>query len=135
VHIADVSHYVRQGKALDREALKRGTSIYLVGRVIHMLPPILSENLCSLQSGKDRLAVSVIMDIDQQGELKNARFSASVIRVSERLTYRQVEAYLDREEDRKPFKDAAVPDMIDRMSALAAILSKRRMDRGCSPVY
>ncbi len=130
VHIADVSHYVRQGKALDREALKRGTSIYLVGRVIHMLPPILSENLCSLQSGKDRLAVSVIMDIDQQGDLKNTSFSASVIRVSERLTYRQVEAYLDREEGRKPFSDAAVPDMIDRMSALADILSKRRMDRG-----
>ena len=130
VHIADVSHYVRQGKALDREALKRGTSIYLVDRVIHMLPPKLSENLCSLQSGKDRLAVSVIMDIDQQGELISARYSASVIRVSERLTYRQVEAYLDREEGRKPFSDAAVPDMIDRMSALAAILCKRRMDRG-----
>ncbi len=130
VHIADVSHYVRQGKALDREALKRGTSIYLVDRVIHMLPPNLSENLCSLQSGKDRLAVSVIMDIDQQGELKNARFSASVIRVSERLTYRQVEAFLDREEGRKPFRDTAVADMIDRMSALADILSKRRMDRG-----
>lgn len=130
VHIADVSHYVRQGKALDREALKRGTSIYLVDRVIHMLPSKLSENLCSLQSGKDRLAVSAIMDIDNQGELKNTRFSASVIRVSERLTYRQVEAYLDREEGRKPFSDSAVPGMIDRMSALADILRKRRMDRG-----
>jgi ribonuclease R len=130
VHIADVSHYVRQGKPLDREAFKRGTSIYLVEKVIHMLPPELSENLCSLQSGKDRLAVSVTMDIDQQGELLNARFSPSVIRVTERLTYQQVEAYFNKDKKGKQFADKDIPEMIDQMSSLANILRERRMNRG-----
>ena len=130
VHIADVSHYVRQGKALDREAFKRGTSIYLVERVIHMLPPLLSENLCSLQAGKDRLALSVIMDIDREGELADARFTASVIRVTERLTYQQVEAYLVGEQPQPAFKAGGLTQMLDRMKELAGILRKRRMGRG-----
>jgi ribonuclease R len=130
VHIADVSHYVRQGKPLDREAFKRGTSTYLVDKVIHMLPQKLSENLCSLQSGKDRLAVSVTMDIDQQGELLNARFSPSVIRVTERLTYQQVEAYFNKDDKGKQFADKEIPKMIDQMSSLADILRERRMARG-----
>ncbi|MGM0651501.1 MAG: ribonuclease R [Bacillota bacterium] len=130
VHIADVSHYVRSGKPLNREALKRGTSIYLVDRVIHMLPPALSENLCSLRAGKDRLAVSVFMDIDSSGELVDADYTTSLIRVAERLTYQQVEAYLKKENDEKVFKDQAVPGMIARMDRLAAILRQRRTDRG-----
>lgn len=130
VHIADVSHYVRSGKPLDREALKRGTSIYLVDRVIHMLPPALSENLCSLQAGKDRLAVSVFMDIDSSGELVGADYTTSVIKVAERLTYKQVETYLEEEKDESLFKDPAVPEMINRMDRLAAILRQRRADRG-----
>lgn len=130
VHIADVSHYVRSGKPLDREALKRGTSIYLVDRVIHMLPPTLSENLCSLQADKDRLAVSVFMDIDSSGDMVAADYTTSVIRVAERLTYKQVEAYLEKEKGESAFKDAAVPEMIDRMDRLAAILRQRRTERG-----
>ncbi len=130
VHIADVSHYVRQGKALDREALKRGTSIYLVEKVIHMLPPLLSENLCSLQAGKDRLALSVIMDIDRLGELLDARYTASVIRVTERLTYQQVEAYLSGEEPQPVFRAEGLTEMLDRMRELSGILRKRRMERG-----
>ncbi len=130
VHIADVSHYVRSGKPLDREALKRGTSIYLVDRVIHMLPPALSENLCSLQAGKDRLAVSVFMDIDSSGELLAADYTASVIKVAERLTYKQVENYLKNGKGESVFDDTAVPGMIDRMDRLAAILRQRRADRG-----
>ncbi len=130
VHIADVSHYVRSGKPLDREALKRGTSIYLVDRVIHMLPPTLSENLCSLQADKDRLAVSVFMDIDSSGDLVAADYTTSVIRVAERLTYKQVEAYLNEEKNESVFKDGAVPEMIGRMDRLAAILRQRRADRG-----
>jgi ribonuclease R len=129
VHIADVSHYVRQGKALDREALKRGTSIYLVERVIHMLPPLLSENLCSLQAEKDRLAVSVLMDIDRNGDLLSARYTASVIKVTERLTYQQVEAYLNGEEQ-NPFKEENLKKLLDQMKGLAGILRKRRMQRG-----
>ena len=130
VHIADVSHYVRSGKPLDREALKRGTSIYLVDRVIHMLPTTLSENLCSLQANKDRLAVSVFMDIDSSGDLVAADYTTSVIKVAERLTYKQVEAYLSEKKDESVFKDAAVPEMVDRMDRLAAILRQRRADRG-----
>ncbi len=130
VHIADVSQYVRQGKPLDSEALKRGTSIYLVERVIHMLPPLLSEKICSLQAGKDRLAVSVFMDIDQDGNLIDAQFKQSIIRVTERLTYQQVEAYLSGEEHTTIFKTGHVAEMIDQMASLADVLRKRRLQRG-----
>ncbi len=134
VHIADVSHYVRRGKPLDREALKRGTSIYLVDRVIHMLPPKLSENLCSLQAGRDRLAVSAIMDIDAQGELISYRLTPSLICVTERLSYRQVEAHLPQSGESRsklpPLKDPSLPEMIDTMAALAAVLRRRRLERG-----
>ncbi len=130
VHIADVSHYVREGKPLDREALKRGTSIYLVDRVIHMLPPALSENLCSLQAGKDRLAVSVLMDIDSRGDLIDAQFSPSLIKVTERLTYQQVEAYFSGDDGSKLFADESLPEMLDQMEKLSGVLLKRRMARG-----
>ncbi len=130
VHIADVSHYVREGKPLDREALKRGTSIYLVDRVIHMLPPALSEHLCSLQAGRDRLAMSVIMELDAQGELTDAQFFPSLIKVTERLTYQQVEAYLADKKESKTFGEDAVPEMIDQMDLLADVLRRRRLERG-----
>jgi ribonuclease R len=130
VHIADVSHYVREGKPLDREALKRGTSIYLVDRVIHMLPPLLSENMCSLQAEKDRLAVSAVMDIDPEGELTGARFFPSLIKVTERLTYQQVETHLSGDAQGNLFKDSSLPAMLDQMSRLAEVLLKRRTARG-----
>ena len=91
IHIADVSHYVREGTALHREALKRGTSIYLVDRVIHMLPPLLSQNLCSLQENKDRLAISVIIELDVRGKVENYNIFPSLIRVKQKLSYEQVE--------------------------------------------
>ncbi|MFO7951263.1 MAG: ribonuclease R [Bacillota bacterium] len=138
VHIADVSHYVKEGKPLDREALKRGTSIYLADRVIHMLPPMLSEKMCSLQAGRDRLAVSVLMDIDEEGDLIDARFYESLIKVDERLTYQQVEAYLgaagkdkDGGEDAADlFQDSAMAWVIDQMDSLARILHQKRLQRG-----
>ncbi len=130
VHIADVSHYVSEGKALDREALKRGTSTYLVDRVIHMLPPLLSEKICSLQAGKDRLAVSVFMDIDSEGQLTGTRLFPSLIRVTERLTYQQVEAHFTDKADQKPFQDGALADLLDQMSRLSGILRRRRIERG-----
>lgn len=130
VHIADVSQYVRGGRAIDREALKRGTSIYLVERVIHMLPPLLSEQMCSLQAGKNRLAVSVFMEIDGDGNLEQASFSTSLIRVAERLTYQQVEAYLGGNAGRKPFTDKAIAVLLDQMASLAAVLRRRRLGRG-----
>ncbi|MDY6825948.1 MAG: ribonuclease R [Bacillota bacterium] len=130
VHIADVSHYVREGKPIDREAFRRGTSIYLAERVIHMLPPALSENLCSLQANKNRLAVSVIMDIDDRGEMTGARFTPSLIKVTERLTYQQVEAHLKGQQEKPAFKDKSLKAMLDNMSTLAEVLRRRRMKRG-----
>jgi len=130
VHIADVSHYAREGRAIDREALKRGTSTYLPDRVIHMLPPTLSEDLCSLREKVDRLAVSVLMDIDAAGELVDYEIYPSRIAVTERLTYQQVESYLSGDRDAGLFREASLAPMLDKMEALAKVLRKRRMDRG-----
>ena len=99
VHIADVGHYVQEGSALDREAFNRGTSIYLVDRVIPMLPPELSNDICSLNKGSDRLARSVIMELDEDGNVNNYRFAAGVIRVRERLTYDELYAILEEKDD------------------------------------
>jgi ribonuclease R len=130
VHIADVSHYVRERKALDREALKRATSIYLPGEVIPMLPPLLSEELCSLRAGRDRLAVSVLIELSADGAVAGYRFFPSLIRVAERLTYRQVEAHLKGTGNEKPIPGAALGAMLARMDRLAALLRQKRLQRG-----
>ena len=90
VHIADVSNYVQYSSALDREALKRGTSVYLVDRVIPMLPKKLSNGICSLNAGEDRLALSCLMDINEKGKIVSHRIVETVIRVNERMTYTDV---------------------------------------------
>ena len=90
VHIADVSHFVRPGSALDREAYKRSTSVYLADRVVPMLPEALSNGVCSLVPGEDRLAFSVFMTFDRNGEMTARRFAKSVIRSRARFTYEQV---------------------------------------------
>lgn len=99
VHIADVSHYVRPGSAIDTEARRRGTSVYLVDQVIPMLPQILSNGICSLNAGVDRLAVSVLMDLDEDGRLVDHEIVPSVIRVDHRLTYDEVDALLGKAHD------------------------------------
>ena len=90
VHIADVAHYVKPGSALDREAYRRGTSVYLCDRVVPMLPEELSNGVCSLVPGEDRLAFSVFMTFDKKGEMVRRSFSKSVIRSKARFTYEQV---------------------------------------------
>ena len=90
VHIADVSHYVRPGSALDREACRRSTSVYFCDRVVPMLPEALSNGVCSLVPGEDRLAFSVFMTFDRDGEITARRFAKSVIRSKARFTYEQV---------------------------------------------
>jgi len=97
VHIADVSHYVKPGSALDKEARKRGNSVYLADRVIPMLPENLSNGLCSLRPNEDRLAFSVFAEITRDGTIRNVRFGRSVIRSAARLTYRQALALLQEE--------------------------------------
>ena len=94
VHIADVSHYVKEGGAIDREAQKRSTSVYLTGRVVPMLPEALCDGACSLLPGEDRLAFSVFMTFDKSGRCVGSRFAKSVIRSSARFTYSQVMAVL-----------------------------------------
>ncbi|NLY35808.1 MAG: ribonuclease R [Tissierellia bacterium] len=101
VHIADVSHYVKEGSLLDQEALKRGTSVYLVNHVIPMLPEEISNGLCSLNPKEDKLCFSVVMDIDKEGKVLSADIFPSVLQSSYRLVYDDVTAFLEGKEDQK----------------------------------
>ena len=130
VHIADVTHYVQEGSPLDQEALKRGTSVYLVDRVIPMLPHKLSNGICSLNAGEDRLALSCVMEIDGKGMVMGHKIAETVIRVDRRMTYTAVNAIIaDRDPDRMKEYEEFVP-MFDLMKELADILRARRRQRG-----
>lgn len=130
VHIADVTNYVQESSALDREALKRGTSVYLVDRVIPMLPHKLCNGICSLNEGEDRLALSCIMTVTPEGTVIDHEIFESVIRVNRRMNYHSVNKIIeDRdEEERKQYADAV--EMLDRMAELSEILRKLRRERG-----
>ena len=129
VHIADVSNYVQGGSALDREALRRGTSVYLVDRVIPMLPRRLSNGICSLNQGEDRLALSCLMDIDAQGNVISHKIAETVICVDRRMTYTAVKKILEGDGDlRREYQDF-VP-LFHHMKELSAILRKKRRNRG-----
>ena len=130
VHIADVSNYVQENSALDREALLRGTSVYLVDRVIPMLPHKLSNGICSLNQGQDRLALSCIMTIDPNGKVIDYRVVESVICVDRRMTYTSVNKIIEEndEAEREQYKEF-VP-MFEQMATLASILRKNRKKRG-----
>ncbi len=134
VHIADVANYVQENSALDREALERGTSVYLVDRVIPMLPHLLSNGICSLNAGEDRLALSCLMRVDLQGEICDYEICESVIRVSKRMTYTAVHRILqDRTiADRDPEYAQYAPfaPMFAQMAELSALLRKKRNARG-----
>lgn len=133
VHIADVTEYVREGGALDKEALNRGTSVYLVDRVIPMLPHALSNGICSLNEGVDRLALSCVMQINEQGAIVGHEICESVIRVDKRMSYTGVHALLAGEalengesiESYEPYRA-----LLTKMHALSQKLRKRRYDRG-----
>lgn len=130
VHIADVSHYVQPGTPLDKEAFKRGTSVYLTDRVVPMLPKRLSNGICSLNPGEERLAMSCEMEIDEQGRVVNHRIFPSVMKSHARMTYKAVNRILEAH-DRKTmdeYKDL-VP-MFETMSELHKILLKSRKRRG-----
>ncbi len=130
VHIADVSHYVRENTPLDKEALSRGTSIYLVDRVIPMLPHKLSNGICSLNAGTDRLALSCIMDIDDKGTVIGHEITESVICVDRRMTYTSVKKILEeKDEDEIKEYEELVP-MFLLMEELAEILREKRNKRG-----
>ena len=124
VHIADVSHYVRPGSAIDREAVNRGTSVYFPDRAIPMLPVELSTDICSLRPQEDRLVVCAILEINHDGETVDARFTTGVIRSFARMTYTRVFEILEAGVDGDEFRRVA------RMRDLALILNKKRTRRG-----
>lgn len=130
VHIADVSNYVQENSALDWEALERGTSVYLVDRVIPMLPHKLSNGICSLNQGVERLALSCLMTINDKGEVKDYEIAETVICVDRRMSYTSVKKILeDKDEAERQEYEALVP-MFEQMQQLAAILRKKRHKRG-----
>lgn len=130
VHIADVSYYVRENTALDKEARERGTSVYLVDRVIPMLPQRLSNGICSLNAGVDRLALSAQMDIDQRGQVVDYEIFPSVIHVHTRLTYTAVRKILaDNDEELRSQYEELISHL-EQMERLCRILRERRLRRG-----
>ena len=129
VHIADVSHFVRPGSALDRTARKRGTSVYLPDRVIPMLPEVISNSLASLQAGVGRYTVSAFMEFDPGGIRTAKSFARSVIRVDHRFSYEQVMEALDKPEVAARLTPE-IAAMLRAMHELAMILRKRRFARG-----
>jgi len=139
VHIADVTNYVQENSALDREALKRGTSVYLVDRVIPMLPHALSNGICSLNEGVDRLALSCLMTVDQKGEITDYEICESVINVNKRMSYRVVQELLTEDgltekvpqPGEKDYREyAGLLPMFREMETLAGLLREKRRKRG-----
>ena len=152
VHIADVSHYVKEGTPLDAEAYKRGTSVYLVDRVIPMLPHRLSNGICSLNAGCDRLAMSCLMDIDEKGIIVGHKICESVVRIDRRMTYTAVNAILEakngteepqtdapekeKSKEKAEFAKKCLEEYADFVSMFllldetARVLRKKRMARG-----
>lgn len=130
VHIADVSHYVKENTALDKEAYKRGTSVYLVDRVIPMLPHKLSNGICSLNPHEDRLALSCIMEINHKAEVVNHRVVKSIIHSDKRMTYTAVREVLEEKTPVLLEEYADFVDMLENMNRLRILLAEKRKKRG-----
>lgn len=130
VHIADVSEYVTEHSPLDEEALTRGTSVYLVDRVIPMLPHRLSNGICSLNQGTDRLALSCIMQINEKGNVVHHEITETVIRVNRRMSYANVNKILEQNDEAVKQEYAEFLPMFYQMKELADILRKKRDKRG-----
>lgn len=130
VHIADVTNYVQENSALDREAYKRGTSVYLVDRVIPMLPHALSNGICSLNARADRLALSCIMTINKKGEVVDHKIAETVVCIDERMTYTSVKKILTEHDEEEIAKYQELVPMFQLMEELAGILREKRKKRG-----
>lgn len=129
VHIADVAEYVTEGSKLNKEALKRGTSVYFADRVLPMLPESLSNGICSLNEGEDRLTLSCIMEFDSEGERINHRIVEGVICSKARMTYDSAEKIIDGDSE-ECGKYGKIAEMLDVAAELARILNAKRMARG-----
>ena len=130
VHIADVSNYVKENTLLDQEALLRGTSIYMLGRVIPMLPRELSNGICSLNAGEDRLTLSCSMEINKNGEVISSDIYKAVINVTERMSYKNVQKILDNSDKEVVQKYNKYINEFKVMKELAQILKNRRLEKG-----
>lgn len=130
VHIADVTNYVTEGSPLDTEALRRGTSVYLVDRVIPMLPHKLSNGICSLNMGVDRLALSCIMDIDSKGNVINHKIAETLVNVDRRMTYTNVKKILVDKDHNVVSEYKDFIKMFENMEELASVLRAKRKRRG-----
>ena len=123
VHIADVSHYVREGSQLDEEAIRRGVSIYLVDRTIPMLPEVLSNDICSLNPHQDKLTFSAVLTISASGHIKNVWLGRTVINSNRRFVYEEAQKILDE-------KRGEYYDELDYLNGLAKIFKEKRMEMG-----
>ncbi len=130
VHIADVTNYVQENSALDREAVKRGTSVYLVDRVIPMLPHTLSNGICSLNAGVDRLALSCIMTINEKGAVIDHTIAETVVRIDERMSYTSVKKILEEKDEAETTRYKELVPMFELMAELSKILREKRRQRG-----
>lgn len=130
VHIADVTNYVQENSALDKEALKRGTSVYLVDRVIPMLPHTLSNGICSLNAGVERLALSCLMTVNEQGMIVDYEIVESVIKVTRRMSYTSVDKILTDKDPEETAKYQELVPMLMKMNELAGRLREKRRKRG-----
>ena len=130
VHIADVSYYVREGSLLDKEAQIRGTSIYMLSRVIPMLPRELSNGICSLNAGEDRFTLSCSMEIDSKGKTVGVEVYKGIINVTERMNYHDVQKILDKSDEQVlKIYEKYIADF-ELMAELATILKNRRLEQG-----
>ena len=130
VHIADVSYYVKEDSLLDKEALVRGTSIYMLGRVIPMLPRELSNGICSLNAGEDRFTLSCSMEIDQKGKVVSSEIYKGIINVTERMNYSDVQKIIDSSDKKVLEKYKRYIQEFKNMEELAIILKNRRLENG-----
>ncbi len=130
VHIADVTNYVQENSPLDKEALKRGTSCYLVDKVIPMLPHKLSNGICSLNEGQDRLALSCLMEIDNRGHIVNHKICETVINVDRRMSYTSVSAIVEDKNEEEIEKYKELVPMFEMMLRVSDLLRENRMERG-----
>ncbi len=130
VHIADVSHYVKEGSLLNKEAIERGTSVYMFDRVIPMLPTKLSNGICSLNQGVDRFTLSIIMEINNKGKVISSKVCKGIINVTRRMTYTNVTKILENSDEKvcEEYKNYA--DKFKTMEELAKILKQKRLDNG-----
>ena len=126
IHIADVSHFVEEGSQLDLEAVQRGTSVYLVDQVVPMLPPLLSNDLCSLKDGVDRLALSLFVTLDEEGRVRSHRYARTLVRSKHSFHYGQVQEVLEQEGS----LGDEVDSVIRTLNRLAVTLRKNRKARG-----